>query len=186
LDLGLYPVWRFEDVQPYSVLNFPNKYLLLQGAQEILRRLPHEYISAKKLPQVAKNGSKKPLPKGEALGDVNDIISATKRIYICVITRDDHLRRMDGRDNGKFSIADYEAHPDHYESSFATEVLNCETPTTPPLFIALRYLICILYFVVFLPCICGSESKYLGVATVRRQRRNIPCAAHYRLLPISV
>uniref|UniRef100_A0A914VL75 Uncharacterized protein n=1 Tax=Plectus sambesii TaxID=2011161 RepID=A0A914VL75_9BILA len=70
------------------------------GAQDILRCLPHEYISAKKLPQVAKTES-------------------TKRIYICVVTRDDHLRRIDGKYSEKFNVADYEAHSDQYESAFA-------------------------------------------------------------------
>lgn len=71
-----------------------------RGAQEVFQELPHEYIEPSYLPQVAKKGS-------------------MKKVYGCVVSRDDHYVRVDG---GKFDAAEFEEYPERYASSFSHKI----------------------------------------------------------------
>lgn len=71
-----------------------------QGAQQVFQEFPHEYIEPEHLPKVAENG-------------------ATNKLYICVVSRDDHYVRKDG---GKFNAEEFEQYPSRYASTFATKI----------------------------------------------------------------
>jgi alpha-aminoadipic semialdehyde synthase len=71
-----------------------------QGAQEVFKVLPHEYVSPHDLKDVIENGD-------------------TRKVYGTEVTRDDHLYRID---DGTYTTADYEAHPEQYQSSFADKI----------------------------------------------------------------
>lgn len=71
-----------------------------RGAQEVFQELPHEYIEPDHLPQVAKKGS-------------------MKKVYGCVVSRDDHYVRIDG---GKFDANEFEKHPERYASTFSHKI----------------------------------------------------------------
>lgn len=71
-----------------------------QGAQEVFRELPHEYVSPTQLKKVAEHG-------------------ALNKIYACKVSRKDYLRN---KETGKFDLAEYEEHPERYKSIFAREI----------------------------------------------------------------
>lgn len=71
-----------------------------QGAQEIFQELPFEYVDVKDLPQVSHMGS-------------------TTKVYGTIVSRSDHIIRKEG---GKFDPEEFEANPEKYYSSFATDI----------------------------------------------------------------
>ncbi|XP_050414033.1 alpha-aminoadipic semialdehyde synthase, mitochondrial isoform X3 [Patella vulgata] len=71
-----------------------------QGAQEVFQELPHEYIEPEYLPKIARQGS-------------------TSKVYVCVVSRDDHYIRKDG---GKFNADEFEEHPELYASAFSHKI----------------------------------------------------------------
>lgn len=71
-----------------------------QGAQEVFRELPHEYVRPNQLKKVAEHG-------------------ATNKVYACKVSRQDHLIN---KETGKFDAAEYEEHPERYVSTFAREI----------------------------------------------------------------
>ncbi|XP_013412540.1 alpha-aminoadipic semialdehyde synthase, mitochondrial isoform X2 [Lingula anatina] len=71
-----------------------------QGAQEVFRELPHEYVSPEALPKVAKHG-------------------ATNKVYGCEVNMWDHLVRKEG---GKFDMEEFLKHPERYGSNFAKKI----------------------------------------------------------------
>ncbi|CAG2186034.1 AASS [Mytilus edulis] len=71
-----------------------------QGAQQVFQEFPHEYIEPEHLPKVAKHG-------------------ATNKLYICVVSREDHYIHKDG---GKFDPEEFEQHPSRYGSTFASKI----------------------------------------------------------------
>lgn len=71
-----------------------------QGAQQVFQEFPHEYIEPEHLPKVAENG-------------------ASNKLYICVVSRDDHYVRKDG---GQFNAEEFEQYPSRYASTFATKI----------------------------------------------------------------
>jgi len=71
-----------------------------QGAQEVFRELPYEYVHPSQLKKVAQHG-------------------ATNKVYACKVSRKDHLVN---KETGKFDAKEYEEHPERYTSTFAREV----------------------------------------------------------------
>ncbi len=71
-----------------------------QGAQEVFRELPHEYVRPNQLKKVSEHG-------------------ATNKVYACKISRKDYLRN---KETGKFDPAEYEEHPERYMSIFANDI----------------------------------------------------------------
>ncbi|KAI6224429.1 hypothetical protein M3Y99_01399800 [Aphelenchoides fujianensis] len=71
-----------------------------QGAQELFKHLPHEFVDASTLPMVAKKGH-------------------MNKVYGCVVSRADHLIRKEG---GKFDKEEFDEHPERYVSKFASEI----------------------------------------------------------------
>jgi len=71
-----------------------------QGAQELFRDLPHEYVTIGALKKVAEKGS-------------------TNKLYACEVSRQDHLVN---KETGKFDAAEYEEHPERYISTFSRNV----------------------------------------------------------------
>uniref|UniRef100_A0A0N5CDR4 Saccharopine dehydrogenase n=1 Tax=Strongyloides papillosus TaxID=174720 RepID=A0A0N5CDR4_STREA len=71
-----------------------------QGAQELFKHLPHEFVDVKTLPEVAKKGHR-------------------NKVYGCVIGRAEHMMRKDGR---PFDEGDYLKNPRQYISKFSTEI----------------------------------------------------------------
>uniref|UniRef100_A0A915CP55 Uncharacterized protein n=1 Tax=Ditylenchus dipsaci TaxID=166011 RepID=A0A915CP55_9BILA len=71
-----------------------------QGAQDLFKHLPHEFIDVATLPQVAKRGQ-------------------LNKVYGCVVSRADHMIRKEG---GVFNMHEFDEHPDRYVSTFASEV----------------------------------------------------------------
>ncbi|XP_015791129.1 alpha-aminoadipic semialdehyde synthase, mitochondrial [Tetranychus urticae] len=71
-----------------------------QGAQEIFRELPYEYVDPKDLAQVSQMGT-------------------TNKVYASVVSRDNHLCRKDG---GPFDSKEYDEYPERYYSNFATKI----------------------------------------------------------------
>uniref|UniRef100_A0A914WJ94 Saccharopine dehydrogenase (NAD(+), L-lysine-forming) n=1 Tax=Plectus sambesii TaxID=2011161 RepID=A0A914WJ94_9BILA len=102
--------------------------------------LAHNYLdmeaAKKSLNQVGKQIEQGDIPPAmgplifvvTGTGNVSQVRSATCFIKLCncrtaqTLTRDDHLRRIDGKYSEKFNVADYEAHSDQYESAFAKEI----------------------------------------------------------------
>lgn len=71
-----------------------------QGAQEIFRELPYEYVDPKDLAEVAQMGT-------------------TNKVYASVVSRDSHLVRKEG---GSFDAKEYDEFPERYYSNFATSI----------------------------------------------------------------
>ena len=71
-----------------------------QGAQEIFKCLPHEFVSVNELPRL-----------------MNDFKS--DRVYGCVVEAKDYAVNA----QGQFSREEYYAHPEHYQSKFHERVL---------------------------------------------------------------
>ncbi|CAF3408833.1 unnamed protein product [Rotaria sp. Silwood1] len=71
-----------------------------QGAQEVFRELPVEYVDAKALPQVAQHG-------------------ATNKVYGCVVLREDHLFN---KETGQYNEEEYLKYPEKYASTFSTKI----------------------------------------------------------------
>ncbi|KAI1715545.1 saccharopine dehydrogenase NADP binding domain-containing protein [Ditylenchus destructor] len=71
-----------------------------QGAQDLFKHLPHEFIDASTLPQVAKKGQ-------------------LNKVYGCVVSRSDHMIRKEG---GPFDIHEFDEYPERYVSTFASEI----------------------------------------------------------------
>uniref|UniRef100_A0A914Z7W2 Saccharopine dehydrogenase (NAD(+), L-glutamate-forming) n=1 Tax=Panagrolaimus superbus TaxID=310955 RepID=A0A914Z7W2_9BILA len=71
-----------------------------QGAQELFEHLPHEFVDATTLPQVAQKGQ-------------------LNKIYGCVVTRQDHMIRKAG---GRYDKEEFTKHPERYVSKFASEI----------------------------------------------------------------
>ena len=88
-----------KSIGPLTVI-FTGSGNVSQGAQEIFRELPHEYVTPSQLKKVAQHGS-------------------TNKIYACVVSRQDHLIN---KETGKFDAAEYDAHPDRYMSTFSREI----------------------------------------------------------------
>lgn len=63
-----------------------------QGAQEVFRELPYEYVHPSQLKKVAEHG-------------------ATNKVYACKVSRKDHLIN---KETGKFDPVEYEEHPERY------------------------------------------------------------------------
>lgn len=71
-----------------------------QGAQEILRNLPHEYVSVEHLPKVAKHGS-------------------LNKVYACVVDKEDNLvRKLDGG----YDADEFNQFPEKYASTFSQKI----------------------------------------------------------------
>ncbi|CAF0984180.1 unnamed protein product [Rotaria sp. Silwood1] len=71
-----------------------------QGAQEVFRELPIEYVDIKALPEVAQHG-------------------ATNKVYGCVIGRGDNLIN---KETGKYDEEEYLKYPERYTSTFSTKI----------------------------------------------------------------
>lgn len=71
-----------------------------EGAQEVFRELPYEYIEPRHLPKIVRKGT-------------------TNKVYGCVVNRDDHLSRRNG---GGFDANEFENHPEKYASDFARKI----------------------------------------------------------------
>ncbi|RNA45143.1 alpha-aminoadipic semialdehyde mitochondrial [Brachionus plicatilis] len=71
-----------------------------QGAQEVFRELPYEYVHPSQLKKVAEHG-------------------ATNKVYACKVSRKDHLIN---KETGKFDPQEYEEHPERYKSTFARDI----------------------------------------------------------------
>ncbi|CAF4448700.1 unnamed protein product [Rotaria sp. Silwood2] len=71
-----------------------------QGAQEVFRELPIEYVDVKALPEVVQHG-------------------AANKVYGCVILREDHLIN---KETGKYDEEEYLKHPERYTSTFSTKI----------------------------------------------------------------
>lgn len=71
-----------------------------QGAQEIFKSLPAEYVDVSNLAKVSQHGN-------------------LNKVYGCVVSRDDHLKRIEG---GTFDADEFDAYPERYRSTFASEV----------------------------------------------------------------
>lgn len=71
-----------------------------QGAQEVFRELPHEYVKPSELKKVAQHGG-------------------TNKVYACKVSRKDHLIN---KESGKFDALEYEEHPERYKSIFAHQI----------------------------------------------------------------
>jgi alpha-aminoadipic semialdehyde synthase len=71
-----------------------------QGAQEVFRELPHEYVAPTDLKDVVKSGDH-------------------HKVYTTVVDKADHLYRLQG---GEYDDDEFEAHPDRYGSIFADQV----------------------------------------------------------------
>ncbi|KAF6041134.1 AASS [Bugula neritina] len=68
-----------------------------QGAQEVFRELPVEFVDPQHLSKVAERG-------------------ATNKVYGCVVDMEDHLVRKNG---GPFNFQEFQAHPERYASNFS-------------------------------------------------------------------
>lgn len=71
-----------------------------QGAQELFRHLPHEFIDPSTLPQVARKGQ-------------------LNKVYGCVVSRADHIIKKGG---GAYNKDEFEQYPERYVSKFASEI----------------------------------------------------------------
>ena len=71
-----------------------------QGAQEVFRELPHEYVAPSQLKKVAEHG-------------------ATNKVYACKVSRADHLVN---KETGKFDKQEYEEHPERFISLFTDNI----------------------------------------------------------------
>ncbi|CAF0842961.1 unnamed protein product [Rotaria sordida] len=71
-----------------------------QGAQEVFREFPVEYVNAEALPEIAQHG-------------------ATNKIYGCVILREDHLVN---KQTGQYDEEEYVKYPERYTSAFNTKI----------------------------------------------------------------
>lgn len=71
-----------------------------QGAQEMFRNLPHEYVSVEHLPKVATRGN-------------------TNVVYGCVVDMEDNLMRTS---DGGFDRDEYIKHPERYASTFSKKI----------------------------------------------------------------
>uniref|UniRef100_A0A2S2QCA7 Alpha-aminoadipic semialdehyde synthase n=2 Tax=Sipha flava TaxID=143950 RepID=A0A2S2QCA7_9HEMI len=71
-----------------------------QGAQEIFRELPHEYVPPSTLKKVAEHGM-------------------NTKFYSCVVTRKDYLERIEG---GGYDQEEYEQYPSRYKSTFNKKI----------------------------------------------------------------
>lgn len=70
------------------------------GAQEIIKDLPHEYVTPDQLKHVAEQGD-------------------LDKVYCCVVIMQHHLVH---KETGQFDEADYYAHPGQYISNFAKDI----------------------------------------------------------------
>ncbi|CAF1287667.1 unnamed protein product [Adineta steineri] len=93
--LGLMP----KSIGPLTVV-FTGSGNVSQGAQEVFRELPFEYVDPKALPQVAQHG-------------------ANNKIYGSVIQRKDHLIN---KETGEYNEAEYHKYPNRYTSTFKTKI----------------------------------------------------------------
>ena len=94
-----------------------------QGAQEVFRGLPHEYVTPSQLKKVALHGGRSLVTCQTFLGQVykSVFISATNKVYACKVSRKDHLVN---KETGKFDYKEYEEHPERYTSTFHREVTS--------------------------------------------------------------
>lgn len=76
-----------------------------QGAQEVFKELPHEFVSPDSLEDVVKNGD-------------------TKKVYGTVADKEDNLVRRDG---GPFTEKDFFANPGEYKSVFFEKIARFST-----------------------------------------------------------
>eukprot|EP01137_Pigoraptor_chileana_P016460 Opistho-2@5903 len=89
-----------KDLSPL-VFAFTGNGAVSKGAQEIFRELPHEFVKASDLPDVAVNGSR-------------------NTIYGCVVEAQDYVVPIDSKT--AFSRADFFGHPEKYRSEFHTKI----------------------------------------------------------------
>lgn len=71
-----------------------------QGAQEVFRNLPTEYVTPETLRKVAEHGNQ-------------------NKVYGCEVRRSDHLERREG---GGFDAQEYIEHPERYISTFSKKI----------------------------------------------------------------
>lgn len=91
-----------------------------QGAQEMFQELPHEYIDPTDLPKVSQQGgSPFLLPLWHQVLLFFCGFVDMKRVYGCVVRRDNHYVRKDG---GPFDADEFGEHPERYSSTFAQNV----------------------------------------------------------------
>jgi alpha-aminoadipic semialdehyde synthase len=95
IQLGMYP----ESLGPI-IFTFTGAGNVSQGAQEVFKELPHEYVAPLDLKDVSENGD-------------------NHKVYATVVDKADHLYRLEG---GGYDDAEFEAHPDRYGSIFADKV----------------------------------------------------------------
>lgn len=88
-----------KSIGPLTVV-FTGSGSVSQGAQEIFRELPHEYVLPSNLKQVAEHG-------------------ATSKIYCCIVSRPDHLIN---KETGLFDAEEYENYPERYRSIFPRDI----------------------------------------------------------------
>ncbi|CAG0879956.1 unnamed protein product [Cyprideis torosa] len=95
ISLGLLP----KTIGPLTFV-FTGSGNVSQGAQEVFRELPHEYIEAEHLQKVAEHG-------------------AHNKVYACSVSRHDHIERKEG---GRFNSDEFEEFPERYYSSFSKKI----------------------------------------------------------------
>jgi alpha-aminoadipic semialdehyde synthase len=93
-----------------------------QGAQEVFRELPFEYVHPSQLKKVAEHGGFYLVWKPISLNlfpHFFEPFQATNKVYGCKVSRSDHLVN---KETGKFDAEEYDAHPERYKSAFYHEV----------------------------------------------------------------
>lgn len=95
IQLGMLP----EVVSP-MVFTFTGAGNVSQGAQDVFKKLPHEYVSPFELKDVMETGD-------------------NRKVYATVVDKADHLYRLEG---GDYDDAEFEAYPDRYGSIFADQI----------------------------------------------------------------
>ena len=92
-----------------------------QGAQEVFRELPIEYVSVDNLAKVAKGGGASVwlTCRLNLNRSTFPFFVATNKLYGCVVDMPDNLVR---KSDGGFDVNEYFSHPELYASNFARKV----------------------------------------------------------------
>ena len=106
-----------------------------QGAQDVFKVLPHEYVSPEDLKDVLMNGGMYstclPLTQSRTHTNVHSLLlsvslclsfslSDTRKVYGTEVRRRHHLYR---KSDGTYSTPDYVSNPEQYASNFAEKVI---------------------------------------------------------------
>eukprot|EP01135_Chromosphaera_perkinsii_P003351 Nk52_evm51s240 gene=Nk52_evmTU51s240 len=90
-----------KELGPFSIV-VAGSGAVSQGAQEIIKLLPHKIVTAKELK------------------DMNETKNFDNRmVYVCVLSEADHIAH---KQTGEYTQEDYRANPSQYESKFSSEI----------------------------------------------------------------